>query len=285
MNDSSPAPRRWPPRFSLRTLLVVVSLLAVALAGFAHWCQGKRRQWLAADTLMDHGCSIGYVDGRPLALRSRQVQLLGLVVPEYCLQTVIWIDFPPKVTDQELVLLKDLPYLKTLHLDHAPHITVAGLAPLSGLSQLEILYLKETQVGDAGLLPIRQHRNLKEIWIANSDVSAASLPWIASNRRLTHLDLRGARLADESLAPLGGLEHLEVLSLADTTITSRGLTAISRLPQLAHLYLPRTKIDDVGLALLESLPKLQTLDIRGTPTTAASRQRFKQARPSCRLDE
>jgi hypothetical protein len=42
---------------------------------------------------------------------------------------------------------------------------------------------------------------------------------------------------------------------------------------------------DADLAQLAGIPALQTLDIRRTSTTAAGRERFKAARPSCRVEE
>jgi hypothetical protein len=66
-------------RFSLRTLLIVVSILAVALAGFAFWRDGKRREEVAADWLLDHGASVAHLDGRPLEQRPLWVQRLAIV--------------------------------------------------------------------------------------------------------------------------------------------------------------------------------------------------------------
>jgi hypothetical protein len=281
-----PRPQRlgWA-RFSLRTLLAMVSLLAVALAGFAYWRDGKRREEAAADWLLNHGASVAHLDGWPLEQRPLWVQRLAIALPEYCLLTVYWVDFPKDTTDAELAILDDLPNLTTLHLDHAVNVTPAGLTHLRSLKRLEVLYLKETPAGDAGLAHADHLHGLKEIWIEVSGITDASVPWIASNPNLTHLDLDCAQITDKSLPLLATLEHLEVLALRATPTTSRGLAELSKLPRLQHLYLKDTAIDDDGLWQLEKIKSLQTLDVRRTRVTAAGLKRFQRAQPQCRLED
>ena len=284
ISPSTPRTKRFRWRFSLRSLLVVVSVLAIALAGFAYWRDAKRREAAAADWLLDHGASVAHVDGRPLEQRPLWVQRLAMMMPEYCLLTVYWVDFPKDTTDAELVILDDLPNLTTLHLDHAVNVTPAGLTHLRSLKRLEVLYLKQTPAGDAGLAHADHLHNLKEIWIEVSGITDASMPWIASNRNLTHLDLDGTQITDNSLPLLAKLEHLEVLALRGTPTTAQGLSQLNQLPRLKHLYLRDTAIDDEGLRQLEKIKSLETLNVLQTRVTAAGRERFQRAQPQCRLE-
>lgn len=269
----------------MRTLLLATAAVAVLLGGFAHWRDAKRREWRAGETLLNRGGSVGYVDGRPIAEQSRWIQLLARVLPDECLRTAIWVEFPRSTDDEKLALLVDLPHTRTLHLDELEHVTPAGLAPLSGLAELEFLYLKNTPAGDAGLAHLRSRHNLQEMWLRGANISDASMPWIGSNRRLTHLDLDGSDIHDESLVHLSQLQNLEVLSLGRSPITSRGLASLAGLPRLKHLYLWRTGIDDAGLAHLERIATLRGLDVRYTAVTPAGRERLKRALPRCQFVE
>jgi hypothetical protein len=282
--STSPARRSWL-RFSVRTLLVAITLLAIFLAAFVHWRDAKRREDLAAQATLNRGLSVAWVDGRPLAERPRSVQLLALVLPEYCLRTVYWVDFPRDPPDHELALLDDLPNLTSLDLNECPRITPQGLKHLRSLYHLERLSLKQTPVGDAGLAHLDHAHGLKQLWLGKVGLTQASIPWIASNRGLTHLSLDGAAIGDESMPLLATLDQLEVLVLRDTQLTSRGAAHLSQLPQLKHLYLFGTRIDDAGLAHLASMSTLQTLDVRQTAITPTGLSQFKQSQPQCRIEE
>lgn len=284
--DAALAPRRVSRlRFSLRSLLVLIAVVAVGLGGFAFWRDAKVREQQAARKILDRGGSVGWVDGRPLAERPLWVQRLARILPEECLNTVYWIDFPRDPTDADLALLDDLPHIKTLHLVGVKNVTPAGLAPLGRLSHVEDAYFKETRLGPEGLAHISHWRGLRTLWLAETGVTEAQIPWIATNRGLTHLDLSAADIGDESLPAITRLTNLEVLALRDTRVTSQGALLLSKLPKLAHLYLRGTQFDDEGLAQLAAIPTLQTLDIRRTNTTAEGRAWFKAARPNCRVEE
>jgi hypothetical protein len=275
---------RWW-RFSLRSLLVVVTLLAMGLSWFVYWREGKRREAAAGDWVLHHGGSIAEFHSREATNPSWWVRCLAETLPDRCLRTVTYVDFLKDPTDADLEVLRDLPNLKQLNLNNAARVTPARLAPLAKMRNLEVLYLMKTPVGDDGLAHARNLHGLKELWIEETGITDASVPWIASNPQLTHLDLDGAQITDKSAALLAKLENLEVLALRDTRITSRGLVEIAKLPRLKHLYLLRTAVDDEGLRHLAKIESLNTLDVRLTRVTAAGREEFQRARPECRLEE
>ena len=285
---AAPTTRRWRGgwlRFSLRSLLVMVTLLAMGLAWFVHWREGKRREAAAGDWVLNHGGSIAEFDSRDAANPSLWIRCLARTLPEGRLRTVTFVDFLKDPTDTDLAILRDLPNVKQFNLNHAAGIQPARLAPLAGLTKLEVLYLMNTPVGDAGLAHACNLHGLKEIWIENTGITDASMPWIASNPQLTHLGVAGTRITDKSAPLLARLQNLEVLALRDTQITSRGLADIARLPRLTHLYLMDTAVDDEGLKHLAKVKTLETLDVRRTRVTAAGREQFQRAQPGCRWEE
>jgi hypothetical protein len=124
-NAALAPPRASLLRFSFRSLLVLIAVVAVGLGGFAFWRDAKVREQRAADAILDRGGSIGWVDGRPLAERPRWVQRLAWVLHEECLQTANWIAFPRDPTDADLAQLAGIPALQTLDIRRT-NTTAAG---------------------------------------------------------------------------------------------------------------------------------------------------------------
>jgi hypothetical protein len=75
----------------------------------------------------------------------------------------VWLDdareteiFGNDVTDDDLVQLKRIPGLKELTLGQSLGVTDAGLVHLTGLTGLESISLRETQVTDAGISELQK---------------------------------------------------------------------------------------------------------------------------------
>jgi hypothetical protein len=275
MNDA----QRSRPRFTLRSLLIVVAILAVGLSWFVQWREAKRRERAAADAIINRGGSANY--GK---LEGWWADALALAMPRKSLHYSTCVEFPKNSTDADLALLRDLPNLETLQIENSPHISAAGLAHAGGLSRLNVLYLRHTPAGDRGLEPFKHNRHFKELWLEGSNVSDSVVSWIAANRGLTHLDLGGNPITDATLPQLATLEELQVLALDDTRVTSAGMASIANLPALTHLYLMQTAVDDVGLQHLQSLPRLQSIDLRFTGVTEEGLSEFRKAKPEIRFD-
>ena len=130
-------PRSRPFQYSLRTLFIITTVLAIACSLFAyamHWMQGNRKIWAAAEKINDAGGE-AYCD-----------DLIGGTTPWlYCQQ----------ITDAGMVHLKDLKNLEVLYLNHT-RITDAGLVHLEGLTNLEYLNLEQTHVTDEGVKKLQE---------------------------------------------------------------------------------------------------------------------------------
>jgi len=113
-----------------------------------------------------------------------------------------------KITDEQLVPLKNLPRLAQLNL-RGREITNAGLVNLKDLKGLIKLHLEKTKVTDDGL------QNL------------------AGLENLEYLNLYGTEVTDAGLKHLEGLKKLKKIYLWQTKVTDAGASALkTAIPEL-----------------------------------------------------
>ena len=244
--------RRWY-QFSLKTLLVTITILCIGPGGFVAFEQSKsRRQKAAVDLIEARGGGVDYDDEvvrRSPAMRS--------VLGEDRYSTTRSVSLRSQETRDCIPYLHVFPHLQDLYLGN---ISDADLVHLKALSTLKWLDLRETNITDSGL---------------------ASLVHLS---KLEALQLYGTRVSDDGLVHLGGLHHLTLLDMGKTQVTDAGLVAVSRLMSLERLYLFRAKITNAGLERLADLPKLTYLDLTATAVTDAGVQRLQKALPSLEID-
>jgi len=116
-----------------------------------------------------------------------------------------------KITDEQLVPLKNLPQVAQLNL-RGREITNAGLVNLKDLKGLVRLHLEKTKVTDDGL------QNLKGL------------------ENLEYLNLYGDEITDAGLKHLEGLKKLRKIYLWQTKVTDAGAGALKA-------AIPEIKID------------------------------------------
>ena len=144
MTDRKPK-RRWF-QYSLRTLLVFVTLSAIPCSWLSVKMRQAERQRQAATAIEKLGGTVTWNDvasKRPAWLRS----LLG---SDFFDSVEIVVLNNAQVTDAGLEHLRGLSQLQELFLANTK-VTDTGLENLKGLSHLQWLWLDETQVTDAGL--------------------------------------------------------------------------------------------------------------------------------------
>jgi hypothetical protein len=188
-NRSDSRSRSWwhRIRLSVRGLIVVVLLIGGGLG----WVVRKARiQRDAVRALQSRGAFIFYdwqfkdghtTDGKPPApkwlVRLIGVDYFGKIVsitfPQQVNAIIIgqertylgttggaMLSFDTRVSDADLVHLKDLDHIEILNLNNSP-ISDAGLAYIAGLSHLYALGLDDTGVTDAGLAHLKRLPKLR----------------------------------------------------------------------------------------------------------------------------
>jgi hypothetical protein len=253
--------RRWY-QYSLRTLMILVTLFAVACSWFAVKLGQAKRQREAVEALIKLGAFVGYdselnSDGFMLI---RGVKTPG---PEW-LRKVLGDDFFKTVTYVNLTgsdVTTDMRGILVAHgsISHPSlEVTKAGLEQLEVLKQLRTLRLSKTQITDAELEHLIELKQLRVLFLDETNITDTGLKILKGLKQLQYLYLDGTHVTDDGLEQLKKLNKLQNLELGNTKITDAGMVHLKGLKQLQILWLDNTQITDAGVKdLQKALPKLK----------------------------
>jgi hypothetical protein len=108
-----------------------------------------------------------------------------------------------------------------------------GLERLSGVTDLQSLFLDRTLVTDVGLEAIKGLRRLKILDLSDSPVTDSGLKHLSGLVSLKILYLGNTRITDAGLAKLADLEDLKIIDVTGTRVSDSGITGLKQaLPQL-----------------------------------------------------
>src|SRR5262249_23706555 len=152
----------------------------------------------------------------------------------YCVVVMVALrDLP--VTDDDLTLLKQLPFVENLDLTNT-QITGAGLAHLKHLKNLQYLGLWKTQIDDAGLAHLK---DLTQLWALVLDKTPVGDAGLVPRRGLTTLEewlgLAFTRVPARGLRPLGEMGRLRTINLRGTAVTVEGARELRKALPHTHI--------------------------------------------------
>jgi Leucine Rich Repeat (LRR) protein len=98
----------------------------------------------------------------------------------------------PSASEHELIHIGHLGRLRVLDID--TQVTDAGLAHLTGLTNLRQLDLRGTHATDAGLAHLKRLTNLSKLDLRGTHVTDAGLAHLKRLTNLSKLDLRGSQV-------------------------------------------------------------------------------------------
>jgi internalin A len=266
---TQPKPKRRWDQYSLRTLMIVVTLFAIACSWFAVKMGQARRQREAVEALSKLkgspiicNLSYDYQQDSPNAKAPGPAWLRNLLgIDFFCNVSTVW--FTGKITDADLVHFKDFPKLRVLCFNEImkfdnPQVTDEGLKIVQGLTQLEALGLCNTRITDAGMERIGKLVHLKVLGLQNVGITDIGLKHVKNLSQLQTLRLANTKITDAGLENLKELSNLQFLDLESTRITDVGLTHLNGLHALQEIRLGNTKVGDDGVKNLQkALPKLK----------------------------
>ena len=259
--------RRWM-QLSLRTVLVLVTLLCVALG---LWIVPAERQRRAVAAIQALGGGVLYGKYNRWTNGGFPVGFLRRWLPQDYFDEVTGVSLnwtKSTVTDDGLVHLRGLTGVRRLDLI-GTQVTDAGLAHLQGLTALQSLDLGGTQVTDAGLTHLQGLRGLQTLSLNNTQVTGTGLAHLRGLTSLQALHLVNEKFTDTGLAHLQGLTSLQELRLNGTQVTDAGLAHLKGLTGLRVLILINTQVTDAGVAELhQALPNCRQIDWNFTEAQA-----------------
>ena len=128
---------------------------------------------------------------------------------------------------------------------------------IAALTQLETLNMGGAIVSDVGMKSLQSLVNLQSLDLSRMEITAVGLEPILKMPKLRRLNLwQCSRINDKAVAYLKSVEELD---LGDTGVT------------------------DATLDQLQQNKRLKVLAVSGTKVTAEGLDRFRKARPDCRL--
>jgi Leucine-rich repeat (LRR) protein len=301
--DANPKSRRF--RYSLRTLLVVVT---IASAGFG-WFGVKFREAKTQRTTVAALGSSGARARYDYEFDAEGNWILGTVAPpgprwlrdlmgNDFFDDAVAIDWPrypfrSAPTDDSLAHLAHLPRLKLLSIGFSEPfrnnevnagVTDAGLVHLRGLAQLEYLDLEYTAITDAGLANIKGATQLEGLVLGHTQVTDAGLVHLRNMTRLKLLFFDGTAVTDAGMPVIiQEFPQLENLRVGETQITDAGLKDLQRLTRLTLLNLSGTQITNDSLLHLRELPQLEIVWLHHTKTTKKGRDTLRAAKPKLQV--
>jgi Leucine-rich repeat (LRR) protein len=129
------------------------------------------------------------------------------------------LDPAPRITDDGLAALGELPELEQLWIGHAP-LTDAGFQHLIRLQNLRTLHFyKCPAITGSGLAHLANARNLERLFLNNSGIEGAHLRHLSGFTHMKRLELDGMKAVDGDLAPLRNLTDLRRLSLSSVNVS------------------------------------------------------------------
>lgn len=233
------------PRWSLRTMLAGVALVAVVCAWFVN-----ARKWAKDE---DELIAIVQPDYGVVYLKGQGPAWLDLFGADRLRRRVVGVylrDFTRQVSDVELFKrLAKFPHLRYLGVHR---VLKPDVDPVLG--------------------QMRQLRTLGiDCRMYNREKQLAALATVGKLTDLERLKVSVSLAGTGDLDPLGGLSNLKSLSLEihGGIDPHDGLSLLGKLPRLEHLSLTTWQISSVDLACLASLTNLKSLMIHCTPGGAA----------------
>jgi Leucine-rich repeat (LRR) protein len=237
MEDIRPTRRRWF-QFSLRTFLVVITLVGLGCGWVGMQLEQKRRHEAAENEIVMAGGRISFSDAEKIP--DWKERLLGSYAVRPVSLNLLNTDASDSIFSQSRGM--NFIYLNL----HSSDVTDVGLAHLKGLNGLEYLNLTHTRITDAGLTHLKGLTGLEYLNLTSTPITDAGLTHLKGLAGLEYLGLSNTQVTDAGLAHLQDLTHLERLSLENTHITDAGLIHLKGLTSLELLYLTNTQVTQAG---------------------------------------
>jgi hypothetical protein len=272
----------WRFQFSIRSLLVLMLIVAVQCSWLSVEMKNAERQKEAVFTIRKTGGWLRY-DYDPASptppAPPRLIEFFGIDffcrVPQVStcgpglaqlksLPDVVDLELiGPGIADERLVELYSLGKLQRLTF-RGTGVTDAGLEKLLPLTHVIRLDIGGNKFQGSGLVHLRKMPALRELAMAYTTIPNSGMQHVAALTQLEALDLSDLKITNAGLTCLDSMSQLRMLSLRGTKVTGEGLIHLRGLKQLRELDLGGLKIDSGALASIKDLDQLVELNLKDT---------------------
>ena len=155
-------------KYRLRSMMIVVTLVAFVLAGYGMAIRRLKERQRAIWRIEQGGGMVSFGEDRPAWIMSRIGEVF--FADERALYEVKEITFlsSPETTDDDLQIVREFPSLESLQV-HSSLITDCGLEALQSLPRLKALSLYRTPIrSESSLSTISNLKHLKYLLVHDS---------------------------------------------------------------------------------------------------------------------
>lgn len=165
-----------------------------------------------------------------------------------------------RVNDDTLQLLAGQDHLRVLQLSGTA-VTSAGLVHLKELKNLERLNVCLTAVSDEGSEHLAGLTKMKRLTICASKITGTGFQHLTGLKQLESINLHSAPASDDGLREIGKLTSLQRLEIVHTHVTDAGLAHLAGLVNLRQLHIHGPQTTEAGLPFIANLKELYELDV------------------------
>jgi sugar lactone lactonase YvrE len=165
-----------------------------------------------------------------------------------------------RVTDDWLEHLAGQEDLRRLELSGTA-VTSAGLVHLKDLKNLERLNVCLTAVDDEGLRHLAGLTKMRRMVVCSSQVTGSGFKHLEGMKDLESINLHSSPASDAGLEAIGKLTSLRRLEIVHTKVTDAGLKHLAGLVNLRQLHVASHDTTEAGLPFLGQLKELEQLDV------------------------
>lgn len=219
MSPAQPSPlkpkRRRRLQFSLRTMLLATVVFALLFGWLGEKIRVAWKQQEAVEAILALGGSVRceYQD-KPFRAGTPQnvgapaqppgppgLKWLRTLLGEQFFARVTTAWFPPRVGDEELACLDEMPYLTGLGLSHAA-VTKVGLSHVWRHTQLTSLSLRSTCISDSDVPNLESLQQIKSLDLGHTAITDKAVETLIRLPLLEHLTLEGTHVSHNAARPL-----------------------------------------------------------------------------------